>query len=470
MSVSGLTRLDFQLAYLVLLTRHGLKPLSRWERRLSKEEHNIIRASGMALDTVGRRTRIGRKVVETVFAMSSRYTGLYRTRLDGTPLKETPETIRLEGRLFGYPSCCVEAFIRHPYVPNELDPSDQEILFHWACPACKTTRGLLREYRRIYTECRQLFGSQVEPRRRSSLGMTRSIAKVAASLALVAGTAGFAWANDPHWLPVPDDLDCDYLSFAEEILRGTDWENPDTDQNQVLDGVQTGLLIRQLIESPPPGVEVEEHPAYGTEICSVCGEIVNMGHVTITHQQRGLSVDLPFIALHYLEHGSLGYEGDIHVGRADLDMLKRMLFPCDPPHLLPAVGEDPDADGLLTEEELPLGTDPTDPDTDNDSLIDGPQVAEGFVPIIGELPREEVLDRSYMLEHRVWGLEECEVCGATLNMGHAEIVNPLEGLSVTAPFVALHTLAHGGFVFDGTVNDGRLLPTILKTVLTGDGT
>ncbi len=471
MSVPRLTRLDFQLAYLVLLTRHGLKPLSRWEGRLSQEQHDIIRSGGLALDTASRRSRIGRKVVETVFARISGYTDLYRKRFDGTRLKETPDMVRLEGRLFGYPSCCVETFIRHPYAPNGLDPSDQEILFHWACPGCQTTPRLMREYRRVYTECRQLFGSRTQPRRHSSLGMTRAIAKVAASLALAAGTAGLAWAtDDPHWLPVADDLDQDYLSFAEEIFRGTDWENPDTDQNQVLDGVQVSLLIRQLIESPPPGVEVEEHQVYGTETCSVCGAIVNMGHVSITHQQRGLSVDLPFIALHYLEHGSLGYEGDIHVGRADLDILKRILFPCDPPHLLPVEGEDPDTDGLLTEEEPLLGTDPSDPDTDDDSLIDGPQVAEGLLPIIGELPREEVLDRPYMLETRMWGSEECEVCGAVLNMGYAEIVNPLEGFSLTAPFVALHTLAHGGHVFDGTLSDGRLLPTVLRTVLSGDGT
>jgi hypothetical protein len=37
MSVSRLETLDFQLAYLVLLTRNGLKPLSRWEDRLAEK-------------------------------------------------------------------------------------------------------------------------------------------------------------------------------------------------------------------------------------------------------------------------------------------------------------------------------------------------------------------------------------------------------------------------------------------------
>ncbi len=470
MSVPGITRLDFQLAYLVLLTRHGLKPLSRWEGRLSEEEHDIIGSGGLVIDTVNRRTRIGRKVVETAFARSAGYSELYRKRFDGMRLKQTPATVRLEGWFFGYPSCCIEAFIRHPYTPNGLASSDQELLFHWACPDCKTTPTLLREYRRVYAECRQLFGSQIEPRRHSSGGMVRAVARVAASLALVAGSAGLASAtDDPHWPPVADDFDQDYLSFAEEILRGTDWENPDTDQNLVLDGVQTGLLLRQLIASPPPGVEVEEHLVYGVETCSVCGEVVNMGFVTIMHLDRGISVDVPFIGLHYLEHGGLGYDGSVHSGRVDLDVLKRILFPCDPAHLLPLGSADPDSDGLLTEEEPLLDTDPNDPDTDGDSLIDGPQVAEGLLPLIGDLPREEVSDRPYMLEFWMDGHEQCEVCGVTLNMGHAEIVNPVEGFSVTVPFVGLHTLAHGGFAFDGTENEGRVLPTVLKTVLTGDG-
>jgi hypothetical protein len=74
-----------------------------------------------------------------------------------------------------------------------------------------------------------------------------------------------------------------------------------------------------------------------------------------------------------------------------------------------------------------------------------------------------------MLEHWVYGREQCEVCGQWMNMGHAEIVNPLEELSMSIPFVGLHTIAHGGFAFDGTINEGRAIPTVLQTVLTGDG-
>ncbi len=470
MSPPSLIHLDFQLAYLILLTRQGLKPLSRWEGSLGEDGREIILSEGLAVETVVRRTRIGRRLHETVFARHPGYTALYKRHFDGTRLKDTPEAARLQGRLFGYPSCCVDAFIRRPYAPNDLAPQDQEILFHWACPSCVITPGLLREYRRVHTECRRLLESRVAILPHRTDGFARSLSRIAAAIALVAGTSLPAAAQDLHWLPAPDDIDQDYLAFAEEILSGTNWENADTDQNQVLDGVQISLLLSQLLDSPPSGVVLEHHALHGLEDCRICGATVNMGHVTIRHTYRGISVDLPYIALHYLEHGCLQYDGTIHSGRVDLDALKRILFPSDPAHLLPVPGEDPDTDGLTSEEEPALGTNPQNPDTDSDSLIDGPQAAESLLRLISELPRHEVSDAPYMLEAWMDGVEQCEICGITLNMGFAEIVNPQEGLSLVVPFVGLHTLAHGGFVYDGSYNDGHLLPLVLRTVLTGDGT
>jgi hypothetical protein len=141
MSTRNLSRLDFQLAYLVMLTSRELKPLSRWEGCLDKEADDIIRSSGLVLDTVTRRTRICRKCVETIFARDNRRTDLYQRRFTGTAFKHTPDRVRLEGQLFGYPSCCVETFVRDPYVHNGLCPQDPEVLFHWACRDCVTTGG-----------------------------------------------------------------------------------------------------------------------------------------------------------------------------------------------------------------------------------------------------------------------------------------------------------------------------------------
>ena len=73
-----LTDLDFELAYLILLTRHGLKPLSRWEGALSANLQDAIRSEDLTVETVARRTRLGLKTRETVFAKQPRYAANYR--------------------------------------------------------------------------------------------------------------------------------------------------------------------------------------------------------------------------------------------------------------------------------------------------------------------------------------------------------------------------------------------------------
>jgi hypothetical protein len=55
-------------------------------------------------------------------------------------------------------------------------------------------------------------------------------------------------------------------------------------------------------------------------------------------------------------------------------------------------------------------------------------------------------------------------------MGYVTVTNPLEGISLDIPCVALHYLAHGSTSYNGTVNDGRVLPILLRTALHGDGT
>ena len=464
--------LEFQLAYLIDLTRAGLKPLSRWEGRLDKATCDRLRAQGLRVGQATRRTRLGRRRTETLFAGEPGPITEYLHRFDDTPFGLTPEAIRTEGRLFGYPACCIEAFARTPYTPNGLARADQAILFHWACPDCRETPALLREYRRVHAACLRRLAIDRRSVRPSRLGdwLRSDTGRLAASLALALGLTGAARADDPHQLPMTDDGDVDGLSVSEEILRGTDWWNADTDADGTEDGPQAALLLRQLIDTPPAGVVVTDNLAWGLETCSICGETVNMGFVEITHTQRGLTVQLPYIVLHYLEHGSLSYDGDLHQGRIDLDLLKRILLPCDANHLLPWYEPDPDEDGLTTDEEPLLGTDPAVPDTDGDSLNDGPQVAEDLLAHIAALPREVCTDTPYLQEWQANGLEQCEVCGITLNMGLVEITNPLIDLSVQVPYVALHTLAHGGFAYDGTANDGRLLATVLQTVLTGDGT
>ena len=495
-----LSGLQFDLGYLALLTRYGIKRLSRWEGRLAPAQFANLCDLGLEVAEVRRRLLLGRRTYETVFSRNARWTDLYISRFDTTPIRETPEAVRLKGFLFGYPSCCVEAFIRRPYSRNELSPRDREILFHWACRDCRVTPQLVKEYRSVYTECVRLYGG-IEPDRAGRLHHKRDavpadLARALRRRALPATIGlsalfllpGVAYPDpDPHLLPVEDDADQDYLSYAEEMLLGMNPLNPDVDGDSELDGIGQAHLIKDLIDSLPryeyddPDLPTDrlyavEWAMAGVIECAVCGDWINMGFITIHNPMRGMQVDVPYMSLHFLEHASLSSSyiwwpsEDPEEYRIDLAALKRVLLAGDEAHLkCDELVLDPDADGLNSDEESFLATDPAVADTDGDLVKDGPQFLEDLPAILGGLPRVECDDQPYLTETRFRGVETCEVCGATFNMGFANIVNPVEGVSLTVPFVGLHYLAHGSSVYEGSVNQGRVLPILLRTVLSGDG-
>ena len=152
-----LLRRGFELAYLALLTVEGIKPASRWEKPLEAEAaHALSEKLGLHLKVVPRTVQTGREIHEAVFSLYPPYPELYAARFAHTPIENTADIMRLEGFLFGYPPCCVERFIRHPYAPNNLDPADQSLLFHWACSACPITPHLLPFYRDCHRRVRDL--------------------------------------------------------------------------------------------------------------------------------------------------------------------------------------------------------------------------------------------------------------------------------------------------------------------------
>ena len=476
--------LPFELAYLALLTKHGVKRLSRWEHGLSERDTSILGDLGLNVSEVERRTIFGRKTQETVFSMMKQATGLYISRFSGKRLTSKRDDIRLQGFLFDYPSCCVEEFIRHPYSKNGLSPEDQRILFHWACPGCKVTASLLKEYRLIHNECLRLFGGTEpvwEPAR-PDMGsvplpsLLRPFQQKALPVALCLSALFLApkamGAPDPHLLPVADDEDSDYLSFREEVLKGMDWYNPSTAPDTLLDGVALALEVKALIDNLPETPQTDSpykvyEYLYGVETCDICGEAVNMGHIVITHPLRELSMEVPLIAYHYLEHGSLAYMGSVHDGRLDFSLLKNILLCSDDSH---QSFYDSDQDGLDYEEEEFIGMDPSNADSDGDSVKDGPQYFENLVASLTTISRTPKDTQPYMVEMQTDGIETCDVCGNTYNMGFIELVNPMEELTVDIPYVALHYLAHGSASYRGSYNMGQLLPTVVNTVLNGDGT
>ena len=146
----ALKHIDFELAYLALLTYEGLKPLSRWERPLDENGLRLLHQMDLLTRQIRRTVKVGEEVIETIFSRTSAYIQLYEENFKDTPIDKSVHTQRLEGFLFGYPPCCVGQYIRKPYTPNNLKERDQEILFHWACRECKITDVLLSAYKSMY--------------------------------------------------------------------------------------------------------------------------------------------------------------------------------------------------------------------------------------------------------------------------------------------------------------------------------
>jgi hypothetical protein len=64
------------------------------------------------------------------------------------------------------------------------------------------------------------------------------------------------------------------------------------------------------IQNPPEWIKIDDHWFRGLYTCSKCGETVNMGYIEITNTGKKVaSVGVSYLALHYMEHGSLAYEG-----------------------------------------------------------------------------------------------------------------------------------------------------------------
>ncbi len=149
-SVRALKGIDFELAYLALLTCEGIKPLSRWEKPLTDDGLELLRQTGLLTKQIRRTVETGKEVIETIFSQLPAYLGLYEQRFGNRPIDKSAQTLQFEGFLFGYPPCCVKEYIRKPYAPNNLGAEEQKILFHWACRDCKITPVLLDAYKSIY--------------------------------------------------------------------------------------------------------------------------------------------------------------------------------------------------------------------------------------------------------------------------------------------------------------------------------
>lgn len=479
----------FELRYLARLTQAGLKPLSRWEGAFDDTTRDTLRQLGLATRIVRRRVQNGRPAAELIFSRLPRALDVYTARFDRTPIRQEAAAARFEGRLFGYPSCCVESYVSRGYAANGVRRSHQRILFHWACSGCAITPVLLPRYREIHAQCRREWRHQpaaIARPGRALLRVARPVTAVAlaAVLNLLEGSpAGAGSPPNPHQVALPEceDPDADGLTTDEEVLLGMNPFNPDEDGNGRPDGVDLAracaTAIDRLLEGPSnTNACVTHHPTFGLENCDVCGESLNMGFIEIVHPLENHSISIPYVAKHYLDHGSFTYRGTVHGGRVNPVLLNLLLTTDGLGHF---IGEptdwDADNDGLRDWEEGVFDCDPARRDTDGNQLLDGIQTARALEGRVRELPRPRPSeappkDRPYAIVLEMDGHEICPRCGERVVMEDWTAVHPVTGLSVRFSSLGLHYLRHGAFSWEGGHQGaGRVDPRQLHAVLTGIG-
>jgi hypothetical protein len=405
--------MEFELRYLLNFTTAGLKPLSRWEKELPWGERSEIKKRGLKVAVIPRVTLSGKKVREVIFGLKKEPLELYQRYFWGSFFKRTPEVQKLEGELFGYPKCCIESYVKRGYQENGFSREDQEILFHWACFKCQKTHRLLPLYRKVYEET---LKENSFPRRNKFW-----LSLAAASFLFSLATSSLNEPN-PHLLPVVGDTDRDGVKDDEEGYFRT---NP-----SVFDAVKIAQGMAERIEKLPEGrnLSSEEkkkkvyrvlHRFRGLVECAICGERVNMGYIEIVNLRREKKMEVPFLALHYLKHGSFAWrEKTVEIIREtwiNPKELDNVLWEMDP-HMK-KTPEDGDFDGLTASQESYFHYSPTNPDTNRDGIMNG--------------------------------VRQCEVCGEVVAMGLVEIVNSEVNSppSLWIPFHTFHYLIHGSLAY-----------------------
>ena len=93
--IRALKTVDFELAYLALLTLEGLKPLSRWEKPLGGDAAALLGRMGLLARTVRRTVQTGKQVTETIFSVSPAYVHIYEQSFADQPIDKSAELFLL---------------------------------------------------------------------------------------------------------------------------------------------------------------------------------------------------------------------------------------------------------------------------------------------------------------------------------------------------------------------------------------
>ncbi len=325
-------------------------------------------------------------------------------------------------------------------------------------------------------------------------------AGTAAAITLGAGVslhkALAAYTPDLHELSVSQDADADLLANTEELAIGYHAFKGDQNRNETPDGVelakQCGAIINQLPEWEYPYEDPEPNEIYkincyalGQESCDICGLVLNMGGVNIVNPELGLNYPpgdpfcgdfLPFMGVHYMEHGSFSYLIDGSGNRVDdvgqlfaaLGLESGYLY--DPNGHQLSIAGDSDGDLLTDTEEAAAGYDANEPDQDFDLVPDGIALARQCREIIDGLPvydpNPAKVTEPYKINYFTKGLESCDICGEQVNMGFWRIENPQLGLSIDVYRITCHYMSHGSFSYAGSVHhSGRIDVASLVEIL-----
>ncbi|MHC4463434.1 MAG: hypothetical protein ACYS30_18665, partial [Planctomycetota bacterium] len=182
-------------------------------------------------------------------------------------------------------------------------------------------------------------------RQRAIAAGTAAAITLGAGVGIKRALAGYT--PDPHELSVSQDADADLLANTEELAIGYRVFNADQNRNEIPDGVELAKRCANVFNQLPDCNRADPNEIckglatqWGLEICDICGEVVNMGGAWVTNPRLSLTVDFPILAIHYMEHGSFSYAGDVHgEDRLDIPALLRALelrFPYEPnEHQLP---------------------------------------------------------------------------------------------------------------------------------------
>lgn len=468
-------RLGFELSYLALLTKENVKPLSRWEDGISHAKIKALQKLGLTTRIVKRKLLNGGVTHELIFGQSSRYLDFYSDRFDSSFIKRDYATIITEGLLFGYPGCCTRSFAENGYTGNHHKENGQEILFHWVCPGCEITPSLLPYYQKIYDECKSIFANR-KMERYGYLKKFLPAAAFALSFFLIPTRIR---AENPHWLPlIGNDLNHDYLTYSEEVLLGTHSNYFPADSfagpakalefKAIIDSLP--IVDNVLVDPPEASCYVIEHLQRGIVACPVCGASINMGYIDVFNPMRDLSMSLPYLGLHFLENGSFSYGDTANYTRIDIELFKKILAHYDSTHFEITTSSDADDDGLQDDYEDDFSTQLNNPDSNENQLVDGAEIAEELINTIAELPvvegsDEPPVDSVYIEYHPARGSETCDICGIAINMGEVRIVNPTAETEISFPIIGLHYLAHGRFAYGGSTNSGEIDALQLAQVL-----